>query len=77
MGMAIRSETEVLPRLPLNLALVHADLYTALKTLKGYPCIINFQVLRYMYNFFYKTYNSQNFRQKNCLINFKKIAQYL
>lgn len=53
MGMAIRSETEVLPRLPLNLALVHADLYTALKTLKGYPCIINFQVLRYMYNFYF------------------------
>lgn len=44
MGMAIRSETEVLPRLPLNLALVHADLYYALKTLKGYPyaCIIKF-----------------------------------
>lgn len=73
MGMAIRSETEVLPRLPLNLALEHADLYTALKTLKkDIHVLLNFQVLRYMYNFFYKTYNSQNFRQKNCLINFKK-----
>lgn len=54
MGMAIRSETEVLPRLPLNLALVHADLYYALKTLKGYPCIIKFSSFKvHVHNFYF------------------------